>query len=373
MIAAVDDPLHGFCVAVTADRRWEEQAELLRRRGATVLHGPSIRTLPVGAGVRLRAVTEQLIANPPAMFVANTGIGVRSWMAAAESWGLGAELLGALGGAQIFARGAKAAGAVHSLGLDVAAKAKSERLRELVDAIVKALEPGSSVAVQRDGRGDPAQMQRLRNAGADVVEIPVYDWRLPDDDHPAVRLIEAVVAGRVHAVTFTSGPAIENLFLIAAEHDLDRRLLAALNNDRMTVACVGPVCAEAAVAHGINDAVVPATSRLGPLIRALTERLVEQTITVDLGAERLTVSGTVARVGHDDVELTDTEARVLMLLVERRGTVVTKTELLRRVWSDAVGDPHVVEVTVGRLRRRLGHRGHAIRAIPRRGYMLTAT
>src|SRR5215831_8304473 len=75
MISAVDDPLHGFCIGVTADRRWEEQAELLRRRGATVLHGPSIRTLPVGAGDRLRAITEQLIAGPPAMFVANTGIG----------------------------------------------------------------------------------------------------------------------------------------------------------------------------------------------------------------------------------------------------------------------------------------------------------
>src|SRR3954466_3575470 len=86
MIAAVDEPLHGYCIGVTADRRWEEQAELLKRRGATVLHGPSIRTLPVGADEELRATTERLIARPPEYFIANTGIGVRSWMAAAESW-----------------------------------------------------------------------------------------------------------------------------------------------------------------------------------------------------------------------------------------------------------------------------------------------
>ena len=42
-------PLEGYCIGITADRRWEEQAELLRRRGATVMHGPSIRTLPMGA------------------------------------------------------------------------------------------------------------------------------------------------------------------------------------------------------------------------------------------------------------------------------------------------------------------------------------
>src|SRR3954453_15042857 len=113
MMAAVDDPLHGYCIGVTADRRWEEQAELLRRRGATVLHGPSIRTLPVGADDELRAATEELISNPAECFIANTGIGVRSWMAAAESWGFGADLLRSLAGARIYARGAKASGAVH--------------------------------------------------------------------------------------------------------------------------------------------------------------------------------------------------------------------------------------------------------------------
>src|SRR5436309_1991132 len=150
MIAPVDDPLHGYCIGVTADRRWEEQAELLRRRGATVLHGPSIRTLPVGADEELRATTERLIARPPEFFIANTGIGVRSWMAAAESWALGTELLHALAGARIYARGLKASGAVHALGLEVAGKAKSERLREVVDVIVSQVTDGMTVAVQRD-------------------------------------------------------------------------------------------------------------------------------------------------------------------------------------------------------------------------------
>ena len=109
------------------------------------------------------------------------------------------------------------------------------------------------------------------------------------------------------------------------------------------------------------------------MIRTLTDRLVEQTVVVDLGDDQLAISGTHARVGDAHVNLTDTEAKVLALLVERRDTVVTKSELLRRIWSDPGGDPHLVEVTVGRLRRRLGCHGHAIRAIPRRGYMLTAS
>src|SRR5690242_6702881 len=37
-------PLEGYTVGVTADRRASEQAELLRRRGARVLDGPTIAT-----------------------------------------------------------------------------------------------------------------------------------------------------------------------------------------------------------------------------------------------------------------------------------------------------------------------------------------
>src|SRR5687768_7384827 len=77
--------LDGYTIGVTADRRSDEQASLFERRGATVLLGPAIRTLPVGGDDRLRTVTEAVIARPPDVLVANTGIGIRSWFAAAET------------------------------------------------------------------------------------------------------------------------------------------------------------------------------------------------------------------------------------------------------------------------------------------------
>jgi DNA-binding winged helix-turn-helix (wHTH) protein len=60
---------------------------------------------------------------------------------------------------------------------------------------------------------------------------------------------------------------------------------------------------------------------------------------------------------------------VLRVLTGRPGVVVGKQQFLREVWSGAA-DAHVVEVTVGRLRRRLGELGNAIRAVRRRGYFL---
>src|SRR5687768_10023011 len=94
--------LDGYTIGVTADRRSDEQASLFERRGATVLLGPAIRTLPVGGDDGLRTVTEAVIARPPDVLVANTGIGIRSWFAAAETWDLGDALLAALQTTRVF-------------------------------------------------------------------------------------------------------------------------------------------------------------------------------------------------------------------------------------------------------------------------------
>lgn len=369
--------LDGFTIGITADRRWEEQAVLFERRGAAIQHGPVIRTLPLGAEDRLRAATETLVSGPPAYLVANTGIGMRAWFAAADSWGLGESLQRVLAGAAIYARGPKASAVVHTHGLDVVGRARNGRLAEAIDMVMAVAGPGDRVAVQLDGGHldavpEDSAIERLRVAGLEVIEIPVYEWRLPEDRRPAIRLAEAVIAERVHAVTFTAGPQVRNWFDIVAEADLDVALADVLRSGNVIIGCVGPVCADAAVAAGLppERLVVPAISRMGPLVRAVADALVSRTATIRLGTDELVLSGTVVRIGAWRAELSDTEARLLATLAARPGTVMAKQELLRLVWGDAAGDTHVVEVTVGRLRRRLGVHGAAITAVPRRGYAL---
>jgi uroporphyrinogen-III synthase len=367
----IDDlALHGFTVGVTADRRADEQISLFERRGAAVLHGPTIRTLPLGEDDGLRAATEAVIADPPAVVVANTGIGVRSWFGSAEAWGLGDRLLHALGGARIYARGPKAAGAVHALGLEVIARPDSERLSDCVALVLADLGDavaGARVVVQRDGGPPPPAADELRDAGAVVVEVPIYQWRPAADARPALRLAEAVIAGRVHAVTFTAGPAITSWMALVDEAGVGRQLREVLAGGEVVVGCVGPVCAEVAEQAGVAGAVVqPRTTRLGPLVRAVADRLLERRLRLG-GME---VTGTVVRAGGRMVELSHIEARLLATLVRRRGAVVAKADLLRTVWGDPGADPHLVEVAVGRLRRRLGHHGDLIVAVPRRGYVV---
>lgn len=251
--------------------------------------------------------------------------------------------------------------------LDVAGRAGSEQLDDCVALVLEALRPGQRVVVQRDGGDPPPAADRLRAAGAEVLEVPVYRWRPVEDPRPALRLADAVLAGRVHAVTFTAAPAVTSWLALADAAGVGEDLRRHLASPAVVVGCVGPVCAAAARAAGLGDDVVqPRTFRLGPLVRAVGERLLATAVR----RGPLLLTGTVARVDDEPVELSPTEAQLLAVLAERDGAVVPKADLLRAVWGDGDLDPHVVEVTVGRLRRRLGPAGRLVVAVPRRGYAL---
>jgi uroporphyrinogen-III synthase len=271
-------PLTGFAVGITADRRWDEQAALFERRGATVVHGPTIRTVPLGEEGPLRAVTEEVISRPPAVLIANTGIGIKTWFGHAEAWGLGRELAAALGQTRIYARGPKASAAIRSVGLPVLARAASEQLREVVDLVVDAVQPGERVVLQLDGGPAPAEADLIRQAGGVVVPLPVYRWTLPEETSPARSLAERVIAGHVHAVTFTAGPAIRNWLVIAERAGLGDELRRALTDGRTVIGCVGPVCTSAAAEEGLLSPhlVQPTSFRIAPLVRAVADRLTAQ-------------------------------------------------------------------------------------------------
>jgi two-component system, OmpR family, response regulator len=73
------------------------------------------------------------------------------------------------------------------------------------------------------------------------------------------------------------------------------------------------------------------------------------------GAVRVDAAARRVWSGEEQVTLTAREFDVVELLVRCAGRVLSKAEILDRVWeTDFVGDPNVVEVYIARLRRKLG-------------------
>jgi uroporphyrinogen-III synthase len=275
-------PLDGVRVGVTADRRADDQIDLLRRRGATTLHGATMRIVPLADDTELAATTRSLLDAPPAVVVATTGQGFRGWLEVADEWGLGERLRGVLGDAAVLARGPKARGAIRGAGLREAWAAEAtESSPEVLDHLLAGGEgelAGRRVAVQLHGDPMTAFLGALREQGADVVEVPVYRWE-PPPDLPAVDgLIAAILAGELDAVTFTSAPAVEGLLHRAETLGRTDALLAAFrggpDGEGVLACAVGPVTAAPLEVRGVPS-IAPDRFRLGAMVRRLEEHMAD--------------------------------------------------------------------------------------------------
>jgi uroporphyrinogen-III synthase len=356
---------------VTADRRAEEQIAMLERRGASVIHGPAIRTHPVAVDGPFADAIEDLIARPPEVTVLSTGIGVRGVVEGAEVLGRAEDLLAALRSSRVLARGPKAHGAAVTVGLPVEWSTPGGVSSEIVDRLVATDLAGVRIGVQLDGARSQPLVDALTGLGAEVVAIPVYRWSLPDDTGPALRLAQAVADRRVDAVTFTARPQIESLCEIADTAGLLDGVRRGFAEGVLGV-CVGPVCSRAAAEAGFGEPVVPVRPRLGSMVMAAAEALGRRALTFRLGPDVVRLQGRQVSVAGEAVQLSERERDLLGVLARRPGVVMSKTELLTQVWPDGEADEHVVEVTVARLRRRLGPNGHLLETVFRRGYRLAA-
>jgi len=361
------EPLAGWTVAVTADRRAAEQIMMLERRGATVIHAPVIRTLPLGPEAGRQEATAELIARPPDVLVAATGIGIRAWFGSSWTWGMGQPLADALAATTVVARGPKAAAAVVGEGLEVSWRASSETLGEVLEHLLAEDLAGRRVAVQLPGEPKEWFVGALRSAGAQVVELPVYLWNRPDPQRPSARLVQSILAGEIDVVTFTSAPAVRNFVALAGQDH--ERLRACLGGGRVVVACVGPLTGAVAVDAGAVDPVIPSPNRLGSMVRAIAERISARSRELDLDGSAARWQGSLIEVAGCQGRLTPLERAILETLVGCSGAVVSKQTLGRAAWG-STADEHTVEVAVNRLRSKLGQGASALQTTNRRGYRL---
>ena len=93
--------------------------------------------------------------------------------------------------------------------------------------------------------------------------------------------------------------------------------------------------------------------------------------TVSFGEFRFDpTEGTLSRNG-EDIGLPPKAIDILALLIERKGQLVTREDLLSTVWKDTFVEEGNINYTISLLRKALGDKG-LIQTVPRRGYKFVA-
>ena len=359
-------PLAGFTVGVTAARRAEELGTMMERRGAAVQHGPALRIVALADDTDLLAATRGLIARPPDITVATTGIGFRGWIEAADGWGVGEELLAALGGGKLIARGPKARGAIRASGLLDAWSPPSESSAEVLEYLLAGGVEGARIAVQLHGEPLPDVVEALVVAGAEVIEVPVYRWAPPVDIAPLDRLTDSVLAGCIDVLAFTSAPACASLLARATERGVRDELVAAMRGPVLSL-CVGPVTAAPLEVLDIPT-VQPERSRLGAMVRKLEAEMPVRARRLPVAGHWMELRGHAVLIDGTLRPVPPAGMALLRALARRPGRVITRAELLHALPGTS-NDEHAVETAMTRLRAALGE-SRLVQTVVKRGYRL---
>lgn len=360
-------PLAGYRVGITSARKVEELTGLLERRGAEVESAPAMAIESLDAEA-LQEATRLVVQEPPEVFVATTGIGLRRWFEAASSWGLLDDLLAALRPARIVARGPKAVGALRAHGLRELWSPPSECFEDVLAYLRGDDLAGRRIVVQEHGRSLSVVANALRRQGAEVQVVSVYRCAPADDQAAMFRMVDLVAERKVDAVTFTSAPAAEILMDVAVASGRRTEVVDAFREDVLAT-CVGPVTAAAFAMWGV-PVVQPARARLAAMVKTLEQELPSRRSGVELvvRGRRLLLHGERVCLDGREVALSPAPLAVLRALAERPGHVVSRRELMGHLPSGHAGSEHAVEVAVARLRSAAG--SPLVQTVVKRGYRL---
>jgi uroporphyrinogen-III synthase len=213
--------------------------------------------------------------------------------------------------------------------------------------------------------------------GARVVEIGMLATADEDGsaERAAERLAESVIRREVHSVVFNTSAEFAAVLDAAEAAGQRTEPLGALRAD-VTALCADPVCARPLELLGVSP-LWPDRPRLGALVSALCTGLpprIRKEVPLTIG-RTLVLQGFAAVIDDTPAILPPLPAAVLAELARQPGWVVSRADLLRRVWAPrGVGagkrDEHAVEATIARLRAALGPNAALIRTVTKRGYRL---
>jgi uroporphyrinogen-III synthase len=264
--------LSGLRVAIFESRHATEFANLVRKQGGEPLLGPSMVEAPLSLGAELLAFVDQLRAGALDAFLVLTGVGNRKLVELLAPVMPREELRQRLSELVVAARGPKAVGALRELGVRPQVVAPEPHTWQSLLAALEAALPlaGKRVGLQQYGVPHERLTRALVAQGAEVVQVPVYRWQLPEDLEPLSHVAREICERRVDVVLFTSGPQAGALFEVAARCGLEDALRAGFA--QLALGSVGPSCSEALRNLELEPDFEPEHGKMGHLVLEAVRR-----------------------------------------------------------------------------------------------------
>lgn len=252
----------GATVLAFESRRAKEIAELIRIHGGEPLVAPALMEAPLKDNEAAFEFADRLYAGEIDMVIFLTGVGTRFLGRVLATRETEEQFREALRRVAVVARGPKPVAVLREWGVPIAVSVPEPNTwRELLAAIES--RPEKRVAVQEYGRKNRELLDGLAAQAREVLRVPVYQWKLPEDTGPLQQGLAELLGERVQVTLFTTSVQIEHLLEFAGE----RRDAAVEALRRTLIASIGPDSSETLRSYGLEPALEPSHPKMGLLVR----------------------------------------------------------------------------------------------------------
>ena len=259
----------GLRVLSLESRRSAEMAELIRKQGGQPFSAPSMREVPLEENTAAFEFATRLFAGEFDMMILLTGVGTRALNKVLASRYPPEAFAEALRKITVVARGPKPAAALREMQVPVTiAVPEPNTWRELLAATAGRTE--NRIAVQEYGKSNEDLMAGLRDRGANVTPVRVYQWDLPEDTAPLREAVKRIAGNQADVAVFTTSIQIDHVFRIASELSLDQAVHQAFQ--RMVIASIGPTTSEALEDYDVPADLTPSHPKMGFLVKETAEQ-----------------------------------------------------------------------------------------------------
>ena len=268
--------LNGRVLAFVEARMPEEMASLVQRHGGVPYPAPVLQEIYLQDSPEVQQLVVDVCSGAMEAVVLLTGVGTRALVQTAAVMGREEEFIQSLNRLTVIARSPKPARVLrqHKIHIDVMPP-EPYTSADLVQAMGSLELAGARVAVQKYGGPSNLLRENLMERGAQVQEVTLYTWGLPQDRTPVLNLINDLGRDKIAALLFTSQPQVPNLLTIAAEAGQEKQLRDCLDGP-VVVASVGPVCTRKLRESGIPVDVEPDHPHMGNLVMAVADHFEAQ-------------------------------------------------------------------------------------------------
>lgn len=264
---------NGLTVAAFESRMAAEITRLIERHGGNPLVTPALREIPLDDNSAALKFGVRLTTEQVDLLILLTGVGTTALFDLLKTRFPWSSIAAALKQTALIARGPKPVAALKAFGLQPTLTVPEPNTWVDLISTLDEYRPvkGLRVAVQEYGASNPDLLKALQQRGAEVFQVPIYRWALPENLAPLRQALDEIITGKVPVLLITNAAQVDHVMEVLKKDGKVQPFRAALK--KMVVASIGPTASERLRHYEWPIDLEPSHAKMGVLVKETSEQI----------------------------------------------------------------------------------------------------